>query len=202
MIVRHLTAEQFIDLAEGVRGGSSAPHLDSCAACRQRLADLRATLSEVGDRAVPEPSPLFWDHLSARIADAVDRERSASESGRLWRSLRWPTSGAPAVWGGALAAAVVAVALTRLAWTPETAKPVTPLPIAARQVQADDVSALDDPSLSLVADLAADLDWEGAREAGLTTHVGADNDAVIQLTDSERRELHALLTGEMKRPGA
>ena len=56
---------------------------------------------------------------------------------------------------------------------------------------------LDDPSLSLVADLAAELDWEAAREAGLTTHVGMDDDALSELTSAERSELSRLLQGEL-----
>jgi hypothetical protein len=60
----------------------------------------------------------------------------------------------------------------------------------------------DDPSLSLVADLAADMDWDAASEAGLTTHVGVDNDAVTDLTDGERRVLNQLLKGEIAHRGA
>jgi hypothetical protein len=46
------------------------------------------------------------------------------------------------------------------------------------------------------------LDWDAAVEAGLTTHLGVDDDAVTQLTDGERRELHQLLRMELGRPGA
>ena len=201
-----------MDIAEGVRDGSSVPHLLSCTACRRLLADLQGTMSEVGGLGIPEPSPLFWDHLSARVAAAVETERAtASGIGRWSRWSRWSLSSrsslsslssARPIWAGTLALAVFAIALMRMAWTPGTAQPVAPLPAATVQAQMDDLGALDDPSLSLVADLVADLNWEEAREAGLTTHVGADNDAVTQLTDAERHELHELLTGEMKRPGA
>jgi hypothetical protein len=47
-----------------------------------------------------------------------------------------------------------------------------------------------------VADLAADLDWEAAREAGLIIHVGVDN-ALGQLSSAERGELRRLLQGEL-----
>ena len=63
----------------------------------------------------------------------------------------------------------------------------------------------DDPSLTLVADLAADLDWDAVVEAGLTTHVGMDDDLVLQLTDRERGELRQLLQmelGQLGRRGA
>jgi hypothetical protein len=76
-----------------------------------------------------------------------------------------------------------------------------PAPIVAAilEISPDMLPAEDDPSLSLVADLAADLDWESAGDAGLATHVGADDDAVNQLTDGERRELRQLLQGELSR---
>ena len=61
----------------------------------------------------------------------------------------------------------------------------------------DVVPVVEDPSLSLVADLAADLDWETALEAGLITQVGVDDDALSQLTSVERGELRQLLQGEL-----
>ena len=55
--------------------------------------------------------------------------------------------------------------------------------------------------ISGVADLAADLDWDGATDAGLTALGGADG-AVSQLTAGERRELDRLLKEVLTRPGA
>jgi hypothetical protein len=66
---------------------------------------------------------------------------------------------------------------------------------------AEPLEPAEDPSLSLVGDLAADLDWDAASEAGFTTHVGVDNDVITQLSDGERHELHQLLKGEMGRSG-
>jgi hypothetical protein len=66
----------------------------------------------------------------------------------------------------------------------------------------DDAATFDDPSLSLVLDLAGELDWDQAREAGLTTHVGVDDDALAQLSDAERVELQKLLKGELANSGA
>jgi hypothetical protein len=56
---------------------------------------------------------------------------------------------------------------------------------------------VDDPSLSFVADLAADLDWETAREAVLVTAAGVSDDALSELSSAERSELHRLLKGEL-----
>jgi hypothetical protein len=170
--MRHLTSEQLIDLAEGGSAMSSAPHLQSCETCRNRLAELRATLSVAASVDVPEPSPLFWDHFSARVHDAVEAERAAGTSALG----RWSWLRISPLWPGALAAIVLAID--------------------------DSLSLGDDPSLSLMADLTADLDWDAASAAGLTTHVGVDNDAVTDLTDGERRALNQLLKGELAHRGA
>src|ERR1051325_8890597 len=100
----HLTPEELLDLAEGARAESAAPHLEPCAACREHVAALRATMSLAADVDVPEPSPLFWDHLSRRVREAVAAEelttptRSAAGWTLSWRS--W-------AWAGAVAAAVI-----------------------------------------------------------------------------------------------
>src|SRR5262252_163483 len=70
----HLTADELVDIAEGTRPESAASHLAACAACRAVLAELRATMSAITDADVPEPSPLFWDHLSRRVHEAIEAD--------------------------------------------------------------------------------------------------------------------------------
>jgi hypothetical protein len=60
----------------------------------------------------------------------------------------------------------------------------------------------DDPSLSLLADLTSDLDWDAATEAGLSLKAGAVDDLVTALNDEERQELQRLLREELAQPGA
>ncbi len=197
--MRHLTSEQLIDLAEDGRPASSTPHLQSCETCRNRLAELRATLSVVASVDVPEPSPLFWDHFSARVHDAVEAERAAGTS----VFSRWSWLRLTPLWAGALAAVVLAIVIVTSGGRPgqPVSAPAGPAASAAGPLD-DSLSLGDDPSLSLMADLAADLDWDAASEAGLTTHVGVDNDAVTELTDGERRALDQLLKGELAHRGA
>ena len=196
--MRHLTSEQLIDLAEGGRAASSTPHLQSCETCRNRLAELRATLSDVASVDVPEPSPLFWDHFSARVHDAVEAERAGASVFSRWSWLRLTP-----LWAGALAAVVLAIVIVTSGGRPGQPVSAPAGPSASAAGPLDDTLSLgDDPSLSLMADLAADLDWDAASEAGLTTHVGVDNDAVTELTDGERRALNQLLKGELAHRGA
>jgi hypothetical protein len=73
----HVNAEALVDIAEGVRPESSEPHLAGCERCRTQLRELRAMMSEVRGVDVPEPSPLFWDHLSSRVSEAVANDGDA-----------------------------------------------------------------------------------------------------------------------------
>src|SRR5262245_39268387 len=72
--MNHLSPETLLDLAEGSRAEQAEPHLAECDRCRHELTELRAGLSQAAWADVPEPSPLFWEHLSARISAAVEQE--------------------------------------------------------------------------------------------------------------------------------
>jgi hypothetical protein len=217
--MRHIQSEELIDLAEGARPESSAPHLQTCDDCRRRLAELRAAMAAAAHADVPEPSPLFWDHFSARLHDAIAAEgpppRAAWFPGSpkrrgpssWWNRLVLPLSAA------ACAAVIVAAVTLRVAHAPVFVGP--PSPPVASAVPArpgnDDVADADlalfpnDPSLDLVADLAsqvAQADWDAAGPQGLETHEDAADKAVGHLSAGERRELQRLLKEELARPGA
>jgi hypothetical protein len=161
---------------------------------------LRTTLSAAGEVDVPEPSPLFWDHFAARVHDAVEAERvnRAFAFGRWlsWRPVSWriaPWRSGP-LWIGGLAAIMLAVVIMTRVRVSETPVPPDTVAVVAES-QAEVAAVADDASLSLVADLVTDLDWDAAVEAGLT--VGIADDVVTQLTDDERRELNHLLRQEL-----
>jgi hypothetical protein len=197
----HLTSAQLIDLAESsVADVSEAAvsHMQSCTACQRQLEELRATMAAVSEVSVPEPSPLYWEHFNARVREAVANERVGSQAGFE----RWSWLRAKTLWVAAASMAVLAVAVTlRVDREPVSTSSNGGIAMSITDV-AESLEPADDPSLSLVADLAAELDWDTASEAGFTTHIGVDNDAVTQLSDGERRELHQLLKGELGRKGA
>jgi hypothetical protein len=58
----------------------------------------------------------------------------------------------------------------------------------------------DDPSWNLLTELAADLDWDAAVDAGMAPARGVDR-AVFDLDADERRELQRLLQEELSRSG-
>jgi hypothetical protein len=200
--MRHLHPDELIDVAEGTRPVSSAPHLQECQICRSQLADLRLVMNVARTVEVPEPSPFYWDHFSARVRDAVGAEGAPRPLGwpERWS---WPRAGAPlrTVWAGAIAAIVLIASLTvaRLARPPHAASgPLNPDDIVAASGGAIDTSALpSDSSLDLVADLTEDMDWDTAREGGFAPRQDAVERAVGEMTEVERRELRRLLKEEL-----
>jgi hypothetical protein len=196
----HLQPDELIDLAEGTRAESSATHLAECAVCRLQLEELKATMSAAADVDVPEPSPLFWDHFSARVRQAVDAEGAPRRS--LWT---WPRVVIPAV---SVATAVLAVVVTLNRGSagrgntplPTVVPAPVALPVASVDLLADPQSA-GDTALTLVAELSSDMDFETARDAGLAARGSAEH-AVTHLTGSELRELQRLLQEELARSGA
>lgn len=200
--MRHLTESELLDLAEGAQPEPSAGHLASCEACRRQLMDLRSAMSAAAAVDVPEPSPLFWEHLSVRVREAVDAE--GGPSGAAWL-LRWPSWRA-AVPIGALAMLALTAALM---WRPAresspAANASAGSEIADTAADAGDLAQLtDDPSLALLADLTSDLDWDATSEAGLAPRTGAVDDVVTSLSSGERRELHRLLQEALREiPGS
>jgi hypothetical protein len=191
----HLNNEELVDIAEGTRSESSAPHLATCDRCVTQLQELRTMLAALPDRRVPEPSPLYWDHLSSRVRDAVNAE-SQHPSPRVWVSTRW-LSGGVAVAAGL----VLAAALNLRTPAPSVLSVPTPfLDAGAPTELLSDVTS-GDPSLTVVATLTDQVDLDTAREAGLAPRGSADR-AVAHLNDAELRELGRLLQQELTRPGA
>jgi hypothetical protein len=196
----HLKPEELVDLAEGTRPESTAPHLAGCESCRRSLADLRSTMTELASDDVPEPSPLYWNQLSARVHEAVAAERIERPfwSGLFaWARVLIPVS--------ALAAAAVVV-LAVAAGTRTT--PLAPFFVervsspqpAVGERLLDSLQLADDPSLGLVADLAGGIDWDTAHEAGLAQRGSAEH-AVSHMNDAELRELRRLLQAELANSG-
>ena len=203
----HLKPEELVDLAEGTRAEASAPHLVGCERCRRELDDLRATLRSMAGEIVPEPSPLFWDHLQARVRVAVAAEGAPSRFPH-WDWLLRPRVLVPL---GALAALALAVMITmpsqvtlpRLPERPAVVAENAPsagseLPGSSRLELLNDSLADDDPSLQLVADLTETLDVNAIGDAGLAGRGSAEH-AVTHLNASELQELQRLLAQELNR---
>ena len=193
--MQHLTSDQLLDLADGTRADREFAHLESCAVCVRQLADLRSAMSAAREVGVPEPSPLFWEHLSTRIRTAVaEADPTAMSAGRAW----WQWAAA-AVALGAIVLVISSGAL-RVSVPGGTGAPAV---ASVDPPSVDDVRAFDDdPALALLADLSAGLDWDAASEAGLVPSEGTVDRAVFTLSAEERVELHRLLQEALGRAGA
>ena len=201
----HLSPEVLLDLAEGTQPDRAVSHLATCNRCQRRLAELREAVAAARmAHEVPEPSPLFWDHLSARVRDAVAADVAAP---RPWTA-GW------ALWSrSALLGTAVGLVLVLGLWQQIRDRQVRD---RNGQVDASDPSqvrfaetglgaqASTEGSFGFVADLAEglaeNLDWE--TEAGLTTRVGAIDGAMNELSSEERTELSRLLNEALAKRGA
>jgi hypothetical protein len=207
----HLTPEELIDLAEGTQNDASVPHVMACAACRRQLVEARAMLASVADVEVPEPSPLFWDHLSRRVSDAVAAEGAPHGS---WLVPSW-------MWTSAAPLAVVTMVVTLVAAlgprfitprepnrtattaaataTVASTGPAVPTASSPGELLSDSLQTPDDLSLELVAELTDAAGING--DAGLATSGSAEH-AVTHLSGSELQELGRILQQELAHAGA
>jgi hypothetical protein len=200
--MRHLSEAELVDLAEGTRTEFSAPHLAECDACRQHIEMLRGVIAATASADVPEPSPLFWDHLSTRVHAAVEAEsahRAPAVIAAVSGVPSWARSAA--VWSGLAAAILVAMLVVRVR---VPARP-TNISAAADTVASSGVAtAADDPALMLMAQLAGGMDEDAASQlapADSTAHTGVVEESVTFMSQSEREELGRLISEEMRRPG-
>ena len=154
--------------------------------------EIVAALREV---EVPEPSPLFWEHLSQRVHDAVADEPPPS---RGWSS-RFNVAWAAGVLG-ATAAVVLAVVVTTHHSGPEgrNQAALTTGPAGVAQVSDSAPALEDDASWAVMGDLASQMDFEEAAAAGLIATPGSADRALGQLSEDEQRSAVELLQQEIK----
>jgi hypothetical protein len=188
---QHLQSHEFVDAIDSRLAVERRQHLESCRTCQDELRDLQQILSDVGTSSAAEPSPLFWEHLSARV-------RSATAGLEPRRTPWWRGGWQPVA---AMACVVVAVLLaetlhrTRFAavnvsdGVSEVAN-TSPISNAA-------VVASDDESLNFVASVAAAVSAEELQQAAWPS-ADATDAMVDQLTQEQRAELVRLLTSRMK----
>lgn len=180
-------------------------------------------MSLAQDAEVPEPSPLFWDHLSSRVSRAVEADARLPPA-RPWR-FGVPRRSSPGmaaseggsryvVWqafGAVAACLVIAVVLGSRVLAPGPLPPALigvaappPVSVADAVIGPElirDVTSDDDASLTVVASMTDGVDMETAREAGLAPRGSAEH-AVTHMSEGELRELGRLLQEELARSGA
>jgi hypothetical protein len=190
----HLSRDRLLEAveAEASPESESAAHLASCWRCRSEVEALRRTLRDVRAVDVPEPSPLFWDHLTQRVRAAIDAEPvvdPASAPARPW-------------WRPALAALLVLLAAVlvdrgvRLSRDRASSVAVVERGPAAPSVAGAgaDLDAGDD--WQFLVDLAAASAASAEEVHGgddIDTHIGTADLGVSALSADEQRVLVKLL---------
>jgi hypothetical protein len=196
----HFSSSEFVDAAEGRLEAGRAAHLQACARCRTELDALAATLHSLESHDASEPSPLFWDHFSARVREAV-----AADDVNARREWAWLD---PHRWLQAAVPSALVVAAVSGVWLAYTTRPPAPPSIGVAAGVTDAARSRPDVELSdesaawtILTAAAADLKPEDAKAAGLAVRPGALDSAVQRLSPAERNELGRLLQNELKRSG-
>jgi hypothetical protein len=199
----HLSEDALLEMAET---GRPHPHVAQCPRCRRQIEAAREAIAQARAVEVPEPSLLFWEHLSSRVHDAVEAApRQAGAPGR---------DGLSALWWRRIACAMLALTLVAAGvWRIESVRRAGPRPAvqanggpgvsqAAPLETAQDTSELSvEASWSLVTDAAANVDLDTATgTAGFALQPGAAERAALQLTPDEQRELVRLLQAAVEQP--
>ena len=203
----HLTPADVVDAVDGVLTGSRAAHLESCARCRAEAAAAHAAIVATRRADVPEPSPLYWQHLSARIREQVANERIAPASwtdawSPLWSAFPGVRGLVPVASALALVIAVVGGAglLTRHA---RLAAPTSSVAMAGTTAAATSTETLqpsdENEVWQVLSSAASDMPIEDAHAAGMVVQAGAIDRAVQGMTPDELNELGRLLLSEMGR---
>jgi hypothetical protein len=202
--MKHLTDTELLDAIESPqRSPAHGQHLQQCVACRREADALRAVRAAAAEDRMPDPSPLFWDHFSARVSAAVRAESIAPEAPPWFSRLQRPL----ATWA-VVAAAAVLVILT-VVWRATLHAPATPgtmaPTVAVNARPAPDRPLADNPDAderwAVVRAAAEDIAWEDVHEAGISAVPGSAEGVALELTADERLELARLLDHEMKRNG-
>jgi len=202
----HLSRSEIVDLVEETLPQERAAHLDLCAACRDEFETIRAALRDVEAVDVPDPSPLFWEHLQARVREGVANAPRRS----AWDWLR--VRGFAPLPAALVAVLVVGFAISgglmRGRWalvggpSEPALGPSTP-GLAAIDLQDQGISVVLDSGdaevWAVLTDAAADVAFEDAHAAGMHVYPATIDRAVQNMSPDELNELGRLLQSELKR---
>lgn len=185
----HLTDSEFVEHVEGVLRPDRVAHVESCEPCRREAEALASVLVDARAADVPEPSPLFWDHFSAQVRDAIDQPQPSGVAGGL-NALRRP--------GIALAAAALIALIVGVTFWPRTVAPPAVSVKVSTERPAERLPAPEpDLEWTFVATMADGIDWDTAEAAGLSFTPGTAERAAQDLSREEQTELARLLREEL-----
>ena len=189
----HLSRDERLLALDGALDATLQAHLAGCPACRTDVETLGRVLARVRAVDVPEPSPLFWDHLAARVGDAIARE-PVPLADRGWWS--------PRLAWAAVAVVIVAAGagyLTRSQPPATVAAQSTPSAgdrDQGRPSNVADASVADD-GWALIAAVADQVGDQVSDDLAFAPQVGQAELSISALTADERRLLAGELAAEL-----
>jgi len=188
--MNHLSSDELVDVVEGTLGPERLAHAQQCAACGAHAEQLRAVLGDAKAVSVPEPSPLFWQHFSARVNVAI----AADEAPRP----HW----LPAWLGWRVLTPLGALALLIFALATSVPRPPVPPEIAGGNAPDAplDLASVGEQEWAVLSETVGPVDLDAAQDAGIV-RLGDAERAALQLTVAEQRELVRLLQAEMDKAG-
>lgn len=186
-MTHHLSPKEFVESLDGTLADVRLAHLAQCDHCRREGESLRSLMSDVeASAAMPQPSPLFWDHFSERVRQAT--MASAAPTRPSWWSEAWRPL---AAFGGGLAA----VALVVVIW-PGPSAPVPDQTLSSVSVTPADATAPDDAPWDLFLSIASTLPWEDVQRVAMP-RAGTADSLIELLTPAQREELARMLRADI-----
>jgi hypothetical protein len=189
----HLSSQECVSALDQALSSVRQAHLDGCATCQAQMSELRAVLEDAGeDLAVPEPSPLFWDHFPARVMAAVEAEATQSQPMSWWQS--WTSVRTWLTASALVLTVVMGVALY-------LGRPVVPVTedLTAETMADGDVTAgamFDADEWAFVTSMMGSLERDEVREVLAPSRDAVDT-AFEGLSNDERDRFMKLLKAEL-----
>ncbi len=198
--MNHLSPAEFVDAAEDALPPTRAAHLRDCARCQAGMADVRAALGAARTVDVPDPSPLYWQHLRANVRDRIAGETIVPGWRAAWRDAFGLRALVPVA--SALALVVAVVVAGRM--THPAPAPIAPAVVAVAGTASIDAGAIEPdeaPVWDVLTSAAAEVPLEDAHDAGMGVSSGAIDRAVQRLSPEELNELGRLLQSQLRGSG-
>lgn len=196
-VMKHLAADDVVDVLDGRAQDRALRHAEQCPACQALVDDARRAIELVSSDQIPEPSPLFWTQLSARVGESVRRAPSPAPS---WAGMLWGWRAVPV---GSLLVLVALVGLTR--WQAGQVTLRSPgggvVAPAADSLDAAVATSADDEPWALVSQLLDEVAADETLAGEMPPAIGSADRAVESMSAGETAELARLLKAQIDEPG-
>lgn len=184
----HLSADEHLAALDRTLSAERLAHASDCRTCTEALARTQAIFDAVRSDDVPEPSPLFWDHFSARVRAATAADPTPASSRYGWR-----------VWVTLVSAAAACALVLVVRNGPGAPGGAVPHPSDRAIVRSSEpaTDAPDAEPFAAVMQMASSLSSDDL--TGVVSAAGGETPLVDDLNPAERAAFVRLLHAEMEK---